>query len=218
MNVLRFQISTKKKEIKRYLKKINKNKSIAIVVARYNEDVEWTRQFPNVFIMNKGEKLFDNFNQIFLNNVGREGHSYYSYIYNNYNILSDYTIFLQGYPFDHSPNIIEKLYKYLNNKELDIDFAFLSEFILRSSLDEQLSVRQCCNIHKTWENVFGIKSYNREFEYGTGAQFIVSKERILQREKAFYKNIIEILEYSSDPFEGHDIERFHKYIFNKNYV
>jgi hypothetical protein len=28
-----------------------------IVVARYNEDIEWTKQFQNVIIYNKGESL-----------------------------------------------------------------------------------------------------------------------------------------------------------------
>jgi len=42
-----------------------------IVVARYNEDVEWTRQFPNVIIINKGQPLNNGYNEFFLNNVGR---------------------------------------------------------------------------------------------------------------------------------------------------
>jgi hypothetical protein len=28
-----------------------------IIVARYNESIEWTKEFPNVIIYNKGEKL-----------------------------------------------------------------------------------------------------------------------------------------------------------------
>lgn len=28
------------------------NKTFCIVVARYNEDVQWTKQFPNVIIYN----------------------------------------------------------------------------------------------------------------------------------------------------------------------
>lgn len=30
---------------------------VIIVVARYNENIEWTKQFPNVIIYNKGQKL-----------------------------------------------------------------------------------------------------------------------------------------------------------------
>ena len=65
-----------------------------------------------------------------MNNVGREGHTYYKHIYDNYDNLADYTIFLQGNPFDHSPNIISNLNKYVNNTNLSIDFEFLSEYVL----------------------------------------------------------------------------------------
>ena len=187
--------------------------SSLIVVARYNENIEWTKQFSNVIIYNKGEKLENVHNQIMLNNVGREGHTYYNYIYENYDNLEDYTIFLQGNPFDHSPNIISNLNKYVNNKELSIDFDFLSEQIHHSSLDLETRHWQCKNIHKNWHRVFGVYSTNKECIFGAGAQFIVSKKSILKHNREFYENIVKMLDYSIDPLEGYDIERFHKYIF-----
>jgi hypothetical protein len=189
--------------------------SFSIIVARYTEDVEWTKQFPNVIIYNKGTELGNNYNEVFLNNVGREGHTYYTYIYDNYENLADYTIFLQGRPFDHSPNIISNLHKYMNNKELNIDFEFLSENIHNSSLDvERNRYWVCRDIHKSWERVFGVNIENHECIFGAGAQFIVSKNKIQKNTKEFYKNIINMLEYTVHPSEGYDIERFHKYIFN----
>jgi len=188
--------------------------SFCIVVARYNECVEWTKQFPNVIIYNKGTNLDNNYNEVFLNNVGREGHTYYKYICDNYDNLSDYTIFLQGNPFDHSPNILSNLNKQINNTESTIEFEFLSEQIHNSSLDlECFKYLQCKNIHKNWERVFGVNAGNQECIFGAGAQFIVSKNKILKNTKEFYKNIVNILEYTIDPLEGYDIERFHKYIF-----
>jgi len=189
--------------------------SFCLVIARYSENVEWTKQFPNVIIYNKGTKLEDGYNEISLNNVGREGHTYYKYICDNYENLAEYTIFLQGTPFDHSPNIINNLTKYINNKELSIDFEFLSESIITSSLDLESTIHwQCKNIHKTWKRVFSINNNNQEIIFGAGAQFIVSKSRILKNTKEFYENIVKILEYNIDPLEGYDIERFHKYIFS----
>jgi hypothetical protein len=188
--------------------------SISIIVARYNENVEWSKEFSNVIIYNKGNKLDNSYNEVFLNNVGREGHTYYKYICDNYENLAEYTIFLQGRPFDHSPNIISNLTKYVNNKELSIDFEFLSEEIHRSSLDlECRRYWQCKNIHKNWERIFGVHSNNQECIFGAGAQFIVSKKKILKNTKEFYENIMKMLEYDIDPLEGYDIERFHKYIF-----
>ena len=189
--------------------------SFCIIVARYNENVEWSKQFPNVIIYNKGNKLDDNYNEILLNNVGREGHTYYKYIYDNYENLEEYTIFLQGTPFDHSPNIISKLSNLTNifNKELSIDFEFLSELILNCNL--------CgCPYHKelqlieTYEKLFGERKENMEFQFGSGAQFVVSKKKILQRPKEFYLKIIEMLNKDINPIEGYIIERFHKLIFD----
>jgi len=85
--------------------------SFCIVIARYHENIEWSKQFPNVIIYNKGNKLDNDYNEIMLSNVGKEGHTYYKHICDNYDNLADYTIFLQGTPFDHSPNIISNLHR-----------------------------------------------------------------------------------------------------------
>jgi hypothetical protein len=183
-----------------------------IVVARYNENVEWTLQFTNVIVYNKGIKLTDDFNQIVLDNVGREGHTYYKYICDNYDNLEDYTFFLQGNPFDHSPNIISNLNKYINNKDLSIDFEFLSEHIIDCNLSG-------CRFHAglplidTYEKIFNERKENMSFIFGAGAQFIVSKKYILKRPKYFYSKIVEILQHDINPIEGFVIERFHKIIF-----
>lgn len=89
-----------------------------IIVARYNENIEWTKEFSNIIIYNKGEKLPCGYNEIVLENVGREGHTYYKYIYDNYDNLKEYTVFLQGNPFDHSHNIINNLRKYNENLKI----------------------------------------------------------------------------------------------------
>ena len=187
--------------------------NFCIVVARYNENIKWTEQFSNVIIYNKGPPLKGKYNEIYLNNVGREGHTYYKHIYDNYENLSDYTIFLQGNPFDHSRNIISNLKKYVNNKELNIDFEFLSEMISECNLDG-------CKHHRglplisCYEKIFNEKKENMNFNFGLGAQFIVAKKKILQRPKDFYLKIIKMLEYSKRPIEGCVIERFHKLILN----
>jgi len=183
-----------------------------IVVARYNENIEWTKQFPNVIIYNKGNQLNDDYNEILLNNVGREGHTYYTYIYDNYDILEDYTIFLQGNPFDHSPNIINHLNQYINNKELNIGFKFLSERIITSSFNGSRYHRRIPLID-IYEKLFNERKEDMNFTFGAGAQFIVSKKNILKRPKEFYLKIIEILQHHINPIEGFVIERFHKIIF-----
>jgi hypothetical protein len=189
---------------------------VKIVVARYNESIEWTTQFNDVAIYNKGDKLDGSYNEILLPNVGREGHTYYKYIHDNYDNLDDHTIFLQGNPFDHSPNIITNMkYIFDNMIHLKHNFLYLSEQILECNLYE-------CPHHKgipiadVYIKIFGNISSNFTFKFGAGAQFIVSKPCILQKPKSFYLKIVKLLEYSINPIEGFVIERFHPLIFLHN--
>jgi hypothetical protein len=182
--------------------------NLCIVVARYNENVEWTKQFSNVIIYNKGSPLKDNFNEIFMDNVGRESHTYYKHIYDNYDNLADYTVFLQANPFDHSPNIISNLNKYVHNTNLSIDFEFLSEYIKNCNLSGCIH-HYGLPLINSYEKIFGERKEHMKFTFGAGAQFIVSKKKILQRPKEFYLNIVEMLDKSIKPIEAYVIERFH---------
>jgi hypothetical protein len=190
--------------------------SFCIVVARYNEPLEWTRQLSNVVIYNKGEPLTSDFNAIPLNNVGREGHTYYTYIYDNYDNLADYTFFLQGNPFDHSPNIISDLHTYINrihHPDVNIDFDFLSQQIIDCNLSG-CPYDNSLPLIDIYEKLFHERKENMAFQFGAGAQFVVSKKNILQRPKEFYLQIIQMLDHDINPKEGFVIERFHKLIFH----
>lgn len=191
--------------------------SFGIVVARYNEDVAWTKQFANVVIYNKGaDKLPAEFNQVRLRNVGREGHTYYQYICDNYDALPDYVVFAQGRPFDHSPNIVAQLnacIESIENNNVPNDFEFFCERVLPCNLSG-------CRCHAglplidVYEKLFHERKTNMSFVFGSGAQFVVSKSRILKRPRSFYQKIVELLQHDVSPIEGYVIERFHKLIFD----
>lgn len=184
-----------------------------IVIARYNEDIEWSKQFSNVLIYNKGDIIKDISNQILLPNVGRDGHTYFKYIYDNYDNLEVYTIFLQGNPFDHSSNIINNLYKYINNG-FNKNFEFLCDLIIDCNLTG-------CKYHSglplqdIYKKLFNRDIDNLAFKFGSGAQYIVSKEQILKRPRNFYLKIVTMLEYNINPIEGYVIERFAELIFSE---
>ena len=86
-------------------------KKIDIVVARYNENLDWLKDIPknfNIIIYNKGlEDLTRPF--IKIPNVGRESHTYLYHIITNYNNLADITIFCQGDSIFHSPDFLKLL-------------------------------------------------------------------------------------------------------------
>ena len=191
-----------------------KNNDVLIVVARYNEDVSWTRQFHNVIIYNKGNELVGYDNVIKLDNVGREPHTYYKHIYDNYDNLNEYTIFLQGDPHFHvrGKDIAPHINPYIKSQDINIDFKFFGS-IVDSKID-------LCPHHMglkmvdLYEKIFGERVEKADLKFGVGAQFIVSRKKITQHPKEFYLNIFNILSYSIAPIEAWQIERLHDCIFN----
>ena len=185
-----------------------------IVVARYNEDVQWAQLFPNVIIYNKGITLGSSYNEILLPNVGREAHTYYHHIYENYDTLDDYTIFLQGSPFHHSPNIIKTLWKYIINPPKS-GFQFISEWMVESNIADCPHQPNIGPLMKDiYEELFGERKEWLPLIFGGGAQFIVSKEAVYKHPRDFYLKIIKRLDYDMCTNEACVFERFHKIIFS----
>ena len=190
-----------------------------IIVARYNENIDWVLPFSNVIIYNKGEPLdekYKNHTILSLKNVGREGHTFYNYIYENYDNLPKHIMFLQGYPFDHIPNIID-IIKQLNDvKTISGDFAFLSQHVLKTNLIKcpyHIGHGGIIPLMRVFYELFVYYKSDLEFEFGAGNQFIVSKQHIHRNPREFYLKIVRMLEYENCPIEGYVIERFTGLIF-----
>lgn len=86
-----------------------------VIVARYKEDLNWLSLIPESFdvtIYNKGEEITSrkalsrNPTIIALPNNGRESDTYIRHILRREYEPESYTVFLQGDPFEHSPDII----------------------------------------------------------------------------------------------------------------
>jgi hypothetical protein len=197
--------------------------SVDIIVARYSENVEWTKLLPNATIYNKGKDLSLPNHRLL--NVGREGHTYYHHIVTHYDHLPDAILFLQGNPFDHSPNLFRTI-KNLFSRDKPPSFYYLSEKQKVDSLDGSwwhFNVHSYINklpqipkdlpkkVYYTLFNTY--PSPHIQFKYGCGAQFMVSKESILKHPKSFYQKICTLLGSSSNPVEGFVIERFHHLLF-----
>lgn len=92
---------------------MSKNK-IEIVVARYNENLDWLKLLPKNFKITVYNKGLDDIDvpSIKLPNVGRESHTYLQHIISNYDNLSDKTIFCQGDSIFHNPDFIELVKNY----------------------------------------------------------------------------------------------------------
>ena len=87
-----------------------------IVIARYKENLDWLKKIKKskdikITVYNKGLPDID-IPFIQLPNSGRESGTYLYHIINNYDKLADQTIFCQGDPIFHAPDLIELINKY----------------------------------------------------------------------------------------------------------
>lgn len=146
--------------------------NIEFVVAKYKEDIEWTKIISNAKVT-----IYDKENGQ-LPNVGREAHTYIHHIVENYDNLSDITIFLQGDPFIH-------LNKDFSGFENVTNYLFTKTGPFFQS-DKMLEASGFTRI--TYLYLFGkIPDY---LYFVPGAQWVVMKNDILSRPKAFYVKLL----------------------------
>ncbi len=221
--LLIFQNIKNKNSIKSIIKIIDKlcinDNKLSMVVSRYNENIDWVQKYNNVIVYNKGDptnldKLLIPYTK--LNNVGREGHTFLYHIINNYENLSNWTVFVQGNPFDHCPNFYEKIDNLYENIENNIEpkekFNFLSDTVYYSEISH-CPYHSGIPLKKVYNDIFETNEEERPIIFSPGAQFYVSKKLILTKPKNYYEKIIKLLDYDINPIEGFCIERLWKYIF-----
>ena len=88
-----------------------------VVVARYAEDIDWITDLPaafDVILYNKGQPVTSEAvrrraNVIDLPNAGRESDTFLRHMLNKREFSDGYTVFLQGNPFEHSPDVLRLL-------------------------------------------------------------------------------------------------------------
>ena len=190
---------------------------LKIVIARYKENTAWVNglscdQYDTLIYDKSGDPCVSPI--ISLPNVGREGHTYAYHILTQYDTLDDYTVFLQGYPFDHSPQLETQLREIRDRitEGAQPDFQYVSQRVLFSNL-ERCPYDITLHMVPTYEKVFGIQKKGHPFLFGAGAQFVVSRAAIQSRPRSFYQNLCAVLDYDVNPVEGFSVERFWQMIF-----
>jgi len=183
-------------------------KNIELVISRFNENIDWVKEFNYSYIIyNKG---LDNINlpYISLPNIGRESHTYIHHIITNYNTLPEYIVFLQGCPFNHVRDI---KFKIDNNSK---KFEFVDDTVLLNDLNTVPPEhrRSLYNIIKKIGMVeYLINFINPTYYYGHGAQFIIHKDLIVNKSLDFWKKLLNVIE--EDNYSPWTLERFFPYIF-----
>ena len=211
------------------LYKINKM-SYKIIVARYNENIEWLNsEMENCIIYNKGNKLYIE-NEVILENIGRESESYLHYIITNYYNLPDVIVFTQARISDHKGSDDVNYLIYIKNQALyhsksqnffihndigeNIDFD--KEWNLRNGeyfLNDNYKNNKPVTFIEWFKSNININYPNPIIVYGN-AIFAVKKEEIINKSIEYYKNLILEVNHHINSTEGHFFERSWYYIFS----
>jgi UDP-galactopyranose mutase len=195
-------------------------KDYEIVIARYNENVDWLNDYKFMStIYNKGDDNIEG--SITLPNIGRESHTYLYHIINNYDKLANITLFAQGKISDHTKMSISE---YLNCKNIKynsgtapihLDNAnrlrhhgkWLNELISGKMKKSELDFKSWWikNVRKPYPQTHPI--------YSPGAIFSLTKSQIHKHPKQYYLDLIKNVDNHINPEEGHYFERSWIYIF-----
>jgi len=204
-------------------------KKFQIVVARYNENLDWLLPFKDISIIyNKGNNdiTLNRFNSITLPNFGRESHTYLYHIITNYDSLADKTIFFQGKINDHR---ILSMEEYFNNDEFTAKIDKLDINIFKRKITHENkwkveydtgNMRRSIYTPFEWlKNIVSLDfNENENIKIVWGANFAVNKNIILQKPKSFYEDLIRLLDFHVNPEEGHFFERSWYTIFHNNFI
>lgn len=170
-----------------------------LIVSRYNEDIGWLKRVPyyRQFIYNKGSQINGT---IPLPNVGRETHTYFNHIVENYNQLGDWLFFTQGHPFDHVKDYIEVLNNFPMVKpssplRIGESLYFLSNGVFKSTLYSKSSGApyhfDLIDIDGLWSELFD-NTPPTDYPFTAGAIFVISKDLILNRPIEFYQKCLDL--------------------------
>lgn len=186
---------------------------IEIVVAKYNEDLAWLS-----YISDWKTMVYDKSKDI--PNVGREAETWIRHIVENYDNLSDYTVFLQGDPRDHLRFPINDLKENIT-KLCNSDIEPLNT--IRTEIPYEFSL----HVPEYYQHIFGKCLGNTVIKFSPGAQYVVPKTKIIHRPKHFYGNLQSMLsKYTGScwmrTFEPHVmdawlVERLWMFIFSTDH-
>lgn len=186
--------------------------SLELVVARFREDLSWLRRVPGEFRITVYEKGDGPCSGERLPNAGREAHTYLHHLAERRDTLAALTVFVQGRPFDHAPDLHTRLREFAASARTVDGFwwlGFLADtddmrgrrlFVPWSKNPE----RRELNLGDFHPRVFGEPSPPL-YRFFAGAQFAVSREAAWRRDAAFYSRAREVS--LSFPDAAHCFER-----------
>lgn len=164
-----------------------------LVVARYDEDLAWLKRVPKEFRITIYDKGDGSSRGHPLKNEGREAHTYLHHLVERYDSLAESTVFVQGHPFDHAPDLHDRVRALADGRETVGDFhwlGFLADtddsrgrrlFVPWSKNPDRVELR----LDEFHQQVFGTAG-PETYRFFVGAQFTVTRDAARRRSKDFY--------------------------------
>jgi hypothetical protein len=189
-----------------------------LVVARYGEDLAWLKRVPKQFRITVYDKGNGSSGAISLINEGREAHTYLHHLSQRYDSLADLTVFVQGHPFDHAPDLHKILRSLADGSFTVRDFHWLG---FLADTDDSRGRRLFVPWSKNPERAeLPLDEFHQQifrqpgpdsYRFFVGAQFIVTRDTAHRRSAAFYKHARNLA--AGTPFAPHCFERCWDRIF-----
>jgi len=196
---------------------------VEVVVCRYGEDLAWTRNLPRGIRLTIYDKSPEDQapwpGSHPLANHSRDDFACLHHLVERYDDLAELTVFAQGRPFDHAPDLHRIIRGYAQGEQgTRPDFAWLGflwetddargrpSFVTWSKNPE----RRELNLEGFFQTLWG-ESAPEKVRYVGGSQFALSKKAALRRSKAFYQKARDISR--TFPDAAHAFERTWDRIF-----
>lgn len=198
---------------------------LEVVVARYREPVNWTRNLPatvRVSLYDKGgdlpADLFPWARIVRLPNVGLEAHTYLEHILTRWDQLAPVTLFCQGHPFDHVWDLHDSARDVVAGREIVKTFRWLGNLL---DTDDERGRRLFTKWSKNRDgrelrvDLFHQQLFGAPLDgllhFRLGAQFMVTAEAIRSRSKDFWEHARQLS--LGFPDAGHCFERLWDRVF-----
>lgn len=163
------------------------SESVHVVIAHYNENLDWIKhlKYEHTVVSKKGIPKET------APNKGNEASSYLEYIINNYNNLSDITIFVHGHRVDW--HHVEPIDKKINRLVFDMDYYNINDLPLRKIESMSLSYMIESKFMNRVLSTIKMKGFLCDIQYRCSAQFYVSKKSIQSNPIEVYKKLYNLL-------------------------
>jgi hypothetical protein len=165
--------------------------SATVVVAHYNEDINWTnvidRNRFNVQIYSKSLREY-NFQVV---NRGNEASAYLQYIIDNYNNLSEHNFFVHGHDNSYHQDITNT--EFFKSIKLPPVYSFFNfnkrDYYIKSLKNDHNVQYNILKQHWPFEEL----KVPDDLSFYSCAQFYINKNSILRHPKSLYEKMIDWL-------------------------